>query len=90
MRKIETDEDLQSLHAQARGYIYNDYSGMAARGAGGNVLHIAKCRHIAKSNTKYGKFFFVVYEDAMAWLNKSRGREAIAWRRCHCCPEIEE
>ncbi|MGE8452586.1 MAG: hypothetical protein ACN6OP_18590 [Pseudomonadales bacterium] len=89
MIKIETDEDLQSLHAQAQGYIYNDYSGLAPRGAVGNVLHIAKCHHVAKSNTNYGKFFFGTYEDAVTWLKNSRGREAIAWRRCHCCPEIE-
>lgn len=90
MRKIETDDDLQSLHAQARGYIYNDYSGIAPRGAVGNVLHTAKCRHIARSNTNYGKFLFVVYEDAVAWLKKNRGLEDVAWRRCRCCPEIEE
>jgi hypothetical protein len=86
MTKIETDDDLQTLYAQARGYIYNDYSGTAPRGARGNVLHIAKCPYVARSNTNYGKYFFANYDDAAAWLGKNRGRETLAWRRCHCCP----
>jgi len=89
MQKIESDVELLMLHAQARGYIYNDYSGGTPNGAYGNVLHIAKCSHVAKSNTNYGKFFFNDYADAGAWLERNRGRETIAWRRCHCCPEIE-
>jgi len=90
MKKIEFDGELQSLRAHARGYIYNDYRGATPYGADGNVLHIAKCSHLAKSNTNYGKVFFDNYAEARAWLERNRGRETIAWRRCHCCPEVEE
>ena len=89
MKKVESDGELQSLHAQAQGYIYNDYRGATPLGADGNVLHTAKCSYVAKSNTNYGKFFFGDYTEARAWLERNRGRETIAWRRCHCCPEVE-
>ncbi|MEJ8848876.1 hypothetical protein [Variovorax rhizosphaerae] len=90
MKKIDSDDELQGLRAQARGYIYNDYRGAVPNGAEGNVLHIAGCSSISRSNTNYGKFFFERCDDATAWLEQNRGRETVAWRRCHRCLEIEE
>lgn len=87
MRQITDDKELLALHNENAGYIYNDYRGATERGASGNVIHHAGCRHIEKSNTKYPKFFFARFDKAIDWLRNNRGQEGTGWRRCGCCSE---
>lgn len=87
IRQIANDEKLLALHNKNAGYIYNDYRGATERGASGNVLHHAGCRHIENSNTKYPKFFFARFDEAIDWLKNNRGQEGTGWRRCACCSE---
>ncbi len=87
---LRDDDELNKFHLRAHGLIYNDYSGNVASGAIGNVLHLAGCRHVGKSNTKAPKLFFGKLEDAMAWISRERGPEGARWRRCTCCRPFAE
>lgn len=87
VQQITNDTDLLALHNGNAGYIYNDYRGATEKGASGNVVRHAGCRHIEKSNTKYPKFFFVCFHGAIDWLKNNRGEEGTGWRRCACCTE---
>ena len=87
MRKVTDDDELRRLHVGHHGFIYNDYRGATARGASGNVLHIAGCSAVAASNTKYSKYFTESFPTAVLWLKQNRGVEGQGWRRCRCCPD---
>lgn len=87
VRQIANDQELLALYNENSGYIYNDYRGATERGASGNLLHRAGCRHVEKSNTKYPKFFFAHFDEAIDWLKDNRGQEGTGWRRCACSSE---
>jgi hypothetical protein len=85
MREIRSQVELNEMRKQGRGLIYNDFSGHGAGGANWNVLHAADCRTLARANMAVPKFFFSTVSEATNWLERNRGPEGIAWKRCGTC-----
>ena len=84
-KPIMSDAELQQYHAAGSGLIYNDFSSSGASGHEYNVLHVAVCGWVGRSNTNVPKYFFADLVEAEAWLNSERGPEGINWRRCGIC-----
>ncbi len=85
MRRIDSKDEFQRLHAAGKGYIYNDYDGQRASGGNFNVLHEASCRTLRRANATIPKFFAVINQEATNWLSEHRGTEGDRWRRCRTC-----
>jgi len=85
MRSIRSNSELESLHSAGVGFIYNDFSGRGSKGKDYNVLHIASCRWIVRSNVNVAKYFFSNIDEAIKWLLRNRGGEGKNWKRCGTC-----
>lgn len=85
MEEILTDLELQRLHEEDLGFIYNDYGSKYGMGDTANVLHEASCGEIRKALVKDPKYFFDSLKDAVGWLSSERGREGVDWKRCERC-----
>ncbi len=84
MRKISDIKDYQRILDQGGGYIYNDFSPSGSQGDD-NILHLASCRWLEKSNLTYDKYFFNTMNEAKTWLDSHRGDEGENWRKCRTC-----
>lgn len=85
MKQIETDAELLRLHRAGVGLIYNDFRGTGSGGDQFNVLHLASCNWIIKSNVNFSKISFDSISEATAWLEANRGPEGANWKRCGTC-----
>ncbi len=85
MKFIESNAELSQLHSASEGLIYNDFSRKGFRGKDYNVLHVAQCRWVLKSNVNVPKIFFSNIDEAIEWLRKNRGEEGRNWKRCGTC-----
>jgi len=85
MRIIRSNSELESLHSAGVGFIYNDFSGRGSKGKDYNVLHIASCRWVVRSNVNVPKYFFSNIDEAIKWLLRNRGGEGKNWKRCGTC-----
>jgi hypothetical protein len=92
MRRVQTNAELQALHAARAGFIFNDFTA-GGGGAQSNVLHAADCTWVERmlgrarlqSRPAVRKVFFDTLEDAQSWLAANRGPEGQGWKRCATC-----
>jgi hypothetical protein len=83
MKRVETEQELQTLRAPGEDFVFNDFtSGPSPQY---NVLHSAACRWLARMNLGVQKIYFAPDEDPVSWLNRTKGREGVAWKRCATC-----
>lgn len=75
MKKIENDKQLQEIHKNGQGFVFNDFSGK-------RVLHNASCVWVIRCNTKVPKMFFEDKNEAIKWLQANRGMN---WKSCDTC-----
>jgi len=85
MKVIKRDAELRQLCNAGEGFIYNDFSRMGSSGKKYNVLHVASCRWLARSNANVPKIFFDTMEEAVDWLQENRGKEGRNWKWCGTC-----
>ena len=57
MRRIKSQDELQSLHAQGTGLVYSDYAGGRAGRALYDGLHVASGPWILKSSTAVPNYY---------------------------------
>lgn len=81
MRKIIAVQDYQRIQDRGSGFVYNDFSPSGAQGDF-NILHLASCRWLKRSNLRVDKYFFNSHAEAEEWLDKKRPR---GWRKCRTC-----
>lgn len=81
MRKVTELKDYQRIREEGAGYIYNDFSPSGIQGDF-NILHLASCRWLDKSNLTYDKYFFNTKNEAETWLATHRPDY---WRKCRTC-----
>ena len=81
MRKINSMDDYKRILLVGTGYIYNDFSPSTAQ-ADYNILHLASCRWLKRSNLGVDKYFFNSLIEAEEWLDKKRSH---GWRKCRTC-----
>lgn len=82
MKEIDTDKELQEIHRNRNGFVFNDYSGKRSSGKDFNVLHKSSCRCISRCNINYHKIFFEHENEAIEWLSADRGTN---WKHCDIC-----
>ncbi len=75
MKQIENDIQLQEIHKNGQGFVFNDFSGK-------RVLHKASCGWVIRCNTKVPKIFFEDKNEAIKWLQANRGMN---WKSCDTC-----
>lgn len=85
MKVIKSDRELRQICNCGKGFIYNDFSRMAPSGKKYNILHVASCRWLVRSNTNVPKIFFDTAEEAVNWLKANRGEEGTKWKWCDTC-----
>lgn len=85
MKRIRSNAELEQIHSAGVGLIYNDFSGRGPRGKDYNVLHVAYCSWVVRSNVNVPKYFFNNIEEAIKWLRRNRGKEGKNWKRCGTC-----
>lgn len=90
MKIIRSNSELERLHSDGAGLIYNDYSGRGTTGKDYNVLHAASCTFVLRSKVKGStriirKYFFSDVNEAIKWLRRNRGKEGRNWKRCGIC-----
>ncbi|MFO7943066.1 MAG: hypothetical protein R6U51_02020 [Anaerolineales bacterium] len=57
MRKITNGSDYQQIRDLGHGYVYNDFSPSGSEDDF-NILHLASCRTLDKSNLNVDKYYF--------------------------------
>ena len=82
MERIANEQSFRSICANGLGVVFNDFAGHGASGAQYNVVHAATCRWLARSNLSVPKIWFEDLVTAAAWLERERGLEGRAWKRC--------
>jgi hypothetical protein len=82
MERIANEQRFRSICADGLGVVFNDFSGHGASGAQYNVVHAATCRWLARSNLSVPKIWFEDLVTATSWLERERGLEGRAWKRC--------
>ena len=85
MERIASEQSFRSICATGLGVVFNDFAGHGASGAQYNVVHAATCRWLARSNLSVPKIWFEDLETATSWLERERGLEGRAWKRCGTC-----
>lgn len=85
MERIANEQSFRSICANGLGVVFNDFAGHGASGAQYNVVHAATCRWLARSNLSVPKIWFEDLVTATSWLERERGREGRAWKRCGTC-----
>jgi len=75
VKQIENDNQLQEIHKNGQGFVFNDFSGK-------RVLHKASCGWVIRCNTKIPKMFFKDKNEAFEWLQTNRGMN---WKSCCTC-----
>lgn len=75
MKKITNDNQLQEIHINGQGFVFNDFSSK-------RILHNASCGWVIKCNTNVPKMFFEDETEAIEWLKANRGND---WKRCGTC-----
>ncbi|MFX0203246.1 MAG: hypothetical protein ACFFCW_44650 [Candidatus Hodarchaeota archaeon] len=83
MKSITSNEKLADIHNRGLGLVYNDFTKSGS--ADFNILHVARCPQLKKSNVNVDKIFFMSEEEAVSWLIQNRGKEGIGWKRGGCC-----
>ena len=81
MRKVKTQEDYQEIQNIGAGFVYNDFSPSGSQ-PDDNVLHLASCQWLEKSNLNVDKYYFNSMHEAGEWLDSNRPD---AWRKCRTC-----
>ena len=85
MERIANEQRFRSICADGLGVVFNDFTGHGASGAQYNVVHAATCRWLARSNLSVPKIWFEDLVTATSWLERERGLEGRAWKRCATC-----
>jgi hypothetical protein len=85
VKNIESDARLQQICSSGIGFVFNDFSGSGPSGGRYNLLHAAGCRWLERSNASVRKVWFENEHEALSWLQRERGAEGSAWRRCGTC-----
>jgi len=85
MKFIKSNAELEQIHSVGEGFIYNDFSRKGSSGKDYNVLHLASCGWVARSNVNVPKYFFSNIGEAIEWLRKNRGEEGTNWKCCGTC-----
>jgi hypothetical protein len=85
MELIPNQDRFNEVLRAGRGLIHNDFSGKGASGRQYNVLHVARCPWLARSNLSVHKYFFEELREAIDWLTRERGAEGQALKRCGSC-----
>jgi hypothetical protein len=83
MKRVATEEEFDALRAAGNGFIYNDFA--SGPNPQYNVLHSASCRWLDRMNLGVPKVHFAPDEDPVVWLNRMKGPEDVAWKRCATC-----
>ena len=81
MRKITKADEYQEIQEIGHGYVYNDFSPSGKQGDF-NIMHLASCRWLKRSNLNVDKYYFSSYIEAENWLNINRQN---SWRKCRSC-----
>jgi hypothetical protein len=81
---MSSDQELLELHRKCTGFIFNDF-GTKNKHYPFNKLHFTKCRHVKRTDTKTGKYYFDSIEEARDWLESNRGVEGEKWHNCGSC-----
>ena len=85
MERIADEQRFRSICADGLGVVFNDFSGHGASGAQYNVVHAATCRWLTRSTLSVPKIWFEDLVTATSWLERERGLEGWAWKRCGTC-----
>lgn len=85
MERIANEQRFRSICTAGLGVVFNDFAGHGASGAQYNVVHAASCRWLARSNLAVPKIWFEDLTAATSWLERERGLEGRAWKRCGTC-----
>ena len=85
MEKIANEQRFRSICADGLGVVFNDFTRHGASGAQYNVVHAATYRWLARSNLSVPKIWFEDLVTATSWLERERGLEGRAWKRCATC-----
>ena len=92
MHRVQTNAELQALHAGGTGFVFNHFtSGPAA--ARDNRLHVAVCPQVGRmlnrarphDRPSVRKIFFATFDEALSWLLQNLGSEDCGWKRCTTC-----
>jgi hypothetical protein len=92
MHRVQTNAELEALHAAGAGFVFNDFTSGPA-GAQYNVLHSARCRWVWKmvdrdephGQPSVRKMSFDTIDEARSWIVPNRGPEGRGWKHCATC-----
>lgn len=92
MHRVQTNAELEAIHAAGVGFVFNDFTSGAASGKD-NVLHVASCPWVRRMllraepqcRPSVRKIFFASINEARSWLAANRGQERCGWKRCDTC-----
>jgi len=82
MDEITSERQWQQILNDAKGYVFNDFSGNGPSGSQYNVLHRADCSFLQSARLTVPKRFADSLDQARTWLDANRTGN---WKYCDAC-----